>query len=551
MGINQRSADQPCAGGVVEMRTKIVAIRGVDFSRFIHREMDGAAFGTVCADRRAATGLPPRLPIRDGTVSLDAERDAFEAKRRVLLELVAFVNGGPSLEQRDILDVLTIALEVIDRAPPPPERAPLDPANPESVHSDMMWTHVSLGYELLLRLLYHPRMTKAALQPLLNKPRLRGLLARFMTSDARERDYVKTAVFRAYAILVGRRMFIRRHIRTLLTNFVATESEKCAAVLGVRPSSVSDTPAVTAFFGTIPLLGEVIEFCCSIAAGLNVPLKAEHKAFLRDNLLPLHTCSAYPTCVLSAACCVCVCWSQGRRRRTRPLRWRSGSRSLCVSLCVPLHVPWAGPQCRTLTARRPHARLSPLPPSPPFLPACSYAEPLRICVVVYLQKAPEMLNDVLRYLIKRWPKCGSSKQSVMIETLEIILVEMQAIGVTALEPDVVLSVTRVVAEMLSVEHEQVALRSLMVIDNQNAIGLLLGEPSSTAEAAKQIGIALSGMRYHWSATAREECEEIIARFVEEYMHMALDECNALCDAAYHAKEAEKVRRRELWAVLDG
>ena len=368
MGINQRSADQPCAGGVVEMRTKIVAIRGVDFSRFIHREMDGAAFGTVCADRRAATGLPPRLPIRDGTVSLDAERDAFEAKRRVLLELVAFVNGGPSLEQRDILDVLTIALEVIDRAAPPPERAPLDPANPESVHSDMMWTHVSLGYELLLRLLYHPRMTKAALQPLLNKPRLRGLLARFMTSDARERDYVKTAVFRAYAILVGRRMFIRRHIRTLLTNFVATESEKCAAVLGVRPSSVSDTPAVTAFFGTIPLLGEVIEFCCSIAAGLNVPLKAEHKAFLRDNLLPLHTCSAYPTCVLSAACCVCVCWSQGRRRRTRPLRWRPGSRFFCVSLCSTAPRSMGG-SAVPHAHRAPSSRTSLSPPSVPSLPS--------------------------------------------------------------------------------------------------------------------------------------------------------------------------------------
>ena len=138
----------------------------------------------------------------------------------------------------------------------------------------------------------------------------------------------------------------------------------------------------------------------------------------------------------------------------------------------------------------------------------------------------------------------------MIETLEIILVEMQAIGVTALDPDVVLSVTRVVSEMLSVEHEQVALRSLMVIDNQNAIGLLLGEPSSCVEASKQIGIALSGMRYHWSATARDECEEIIARFVTEYMHMELEECNALCDADYHAKEAEKARRKKLWAALD-
>ena len=202
------------------------------------------------------------------------------------------------MNRPDILDILTIALEVIDRPAPPPERAPLDPANPESVNSDMMWTHVSLGYELLLRLLYHPRMTKAALQPLLNKPRLRCLLARFMTSDARERDYVKTAVFRAYAILVGRRMFIRRHIRTLLTNFVASESEKCAASLNDRLPSASETPAVKAFWGAVPLLGEVIEFCCSIAAGLNVPLKAEHKSFLCDNLLPLHTCSAYPTCVL-------------------------------------------------------------------------------------------------------------------------------------------------------------------------------------------------------------------------------------------------------------
>jgi len=294
MKISSRAADSPMSGGVAEMRSKIDSIRGVDFSRFVHREIDASAFGVHCATRRSSAGLPPMPPLtKGGALTDEAERDAFETKRRLLHELVSYINSGPSLEQRDILDVLTISLEVINRAPPPPVRTLIGADGQESVHSDMMWTHVSLGYELLLRLLYHPRMTKAALQPLLNKPRLRGLLDRFLNGDARERDYVKTAVFRAYAILVGRRMFIRRHIRAMLTNFAAAESEKCASAI-VRQPMAAPCEAVTNFFGVQPALCEVLEFCCSIAAGLNVPLKDEHVSFLLKVLVPLHNSSDYP-----------------------------------------------------------------------------------------------------------------------------------------------------------------------------------------------------------------------------------------------------------------
>ena len=192
-------------------------------------------------------------------------------------------------------------------------------------------------------------------------------------------------------------------------------------------------------------------------------------------------------------------------------------------------------------------------------PPPSYAEPLRICVVVYLQKAPELLNDVLRALVRHWPQCGSSKQSVMIETLEIMLVEMTAVGVLSLEPDVAISVAAVVARMLAVEHEQVALRALMVVDNQQAIGLLLGSADgagggateATASAARCIGIALVGMREHWSQTARGECEEVVGRYCSDYMGSGVDAVQALYTAEKEEKAAAEQQRKDRWASLLG
>ncbi|ETO22222.1 serine/threonine protein phosphatase 2A B56 delta subunit [Reticulomyxa filosa] len=93
-----------------------------------------------------------------------------------------------------------------------------------------------------------------------------GLIELFASEDMREREYLKTIVHRIY----GRFMPLRVHIRDTIANI-------CHRAVYDDDRSENG-------------IAEFLEIFCSIIHGFSVPVKEEHKDFLRSVLIPLHKC---------------------------------------------------------------------------------------------------------------------------------------------------------------------------------------------------------------------------------------------------------------------
>merc|ERR1712099_90771 len=89
------------------------------------------------------------------------------------------------------------------------------------------------------------------------------LLELFDSEDPRERDYLKTILHRIYGKFMALRAFVRRAIQHVFFKVIY----ECETHNGV---------------------GELLEILGSIINGFAMPLKQEHKDFLRNVLIPLH-----------------------------------------------------------------------------------------------------------------------------------------------------------------------------------------------------------------------------------------------------------------------
>lgn len=89
------------------------------------------------------------------------------------------------------------------------------------------------------------------------------LLELFDSEDPRERDFLKTTLHRIYGKFLNLRAFIRRSINNIFFQFIY-ETERHNGI------------------------AELLEILGSIINGFALPLKEEHKLFLRRVLIPLH-----------------------------------------------------------------------------------------------------------------------------------------------------------------------------------------------------------------------------------------------------------------------
>ena len=96
------------------------------------------------------------------------------------------------------------------------------------------------------------------------------ILELFDSEDPRERDLLKTILHRIYGKFLGLRAFIRKQINNIFLRFVY-EVEK--------------------FNG----IAELLEILGSIINGFAIPLKEEHKLFLKRVLIPLHKAHSLQT----------------------------------------------------------------------------------------------------------------------------------------------------------------------------------------------------------------------------------------------------------------
>lgn len=191
-----------------------------------------------------------------------------EIKRLALCELIEHVSSpeiydGGAEVYRGVVKMF--ARNVIRAIPPPknPFGEIYDPDDDEPVSVDA-WPHMSLVYELFLRFIDAPELNVALARQYVDQPFILALIELFDSEDPRERDYLKTTLHRIYGKFLSSRPFIRRAINNVFLQFIYETGR---------------------FYG----IAELLEIFGSIINGFAIPLKEEHKVFLRRVLIPLHT----------------------------------------------------------------------------------------------------------------------------------------------------------------------------------------------------------------------------------------------------------------------
>ena len=201
-----------------------------------------------------------------------------EIKRQTLIELVDYVNQGAGRFNEQVVEHVNVMLaQNLFRTLPPSSSeqtgvssaAVFDPEE-EDTKLEPSWPHLQIVYEFLLRYVVSNDIDikNSKAYPYIDQSFVLRLLELFDSEDPRERDYLKTILHRIYGKFMVHRPFIRQAINNTFFRFIY-ETEKHNGI------------------------AELLEILGSIINGFALPLKEEHKTFLKRALLPLHK----PKCV--------------------------------------------------------------------------------------------------------------------------------------------------------------------------------------------------------------------------------------------------------------
>mmetsp|Transcript_15444 Transcript_15444/g.39345 ORF Transcript_15444/g.39345 Transcript_15444/m.39345 type:complete len:469 (-) Transcript_15444:18-1424(-) len=190
-----------------------------------------------------------------------------EIKRQTLLELVDYVNTGQGKFMEVVYeDIVFMLSQNLFRSLPPGrssiENEMFDPDEEEPT-LEPAWPHLQIVYEFLLRYIVSSETEAKVAKKYIDQRFVLRLLELFDSEDPRERDYLKTILHRIYGKFMVHRPFIRKAINNIFYRFIF-EFERHNGI------------------------AELLEILGSIINGFALPLKEEHKTFLRKALMPLH-----------------------------------------------------------------------------------------------------------------------------------------------------------------------------------------------------------------------------------------------------------------------
>jgi len=189
---------------------------------------------------------------------------AIDAKRQLLLELVDFVGKSKAVHSEQVIvEVMKmVKINLFRTLPPKVHQTMIDPEEEEAVY-EPAWPHLQVVYEFFLRFIVSGDLDVRLMRKYINVSFVNGLLDLLDSEDRRERDYLKTILHRIYAKFMMLRAWIRKSISLTFYNFIyATEHHNGVA--------------------------ELLEILGSIISGFALPLKEEHKKFLKTVLIPMH-----------------------------------------------------------------------------------------------------------------------------------------------------------------------------------------------------------------------------------------------------------------------
>lgn len=204
-----------------------------------------------------------------------------ESKRRTLVDVVELASSGypyvftPEVHRPLIASVsanlfraLPVGSATDDGLDAEDDEPRLEPA----------WPHVQVSYEVLRRFIVSNETDPKVACAVVDQHFVASLLQLFDSEDPREREYLKTILHRVYGKFMPLRVFIRRSITHTFHRFVY-ETQRQRTATAYRHHGAA----------------ELLEILGSIINGFTLPLKQEHKMFLRRTLLPLHVPKSLPS----------------------------------------------------------------------------------------------------------------------------------------------------------------------------------------------------------------------------------------------------------------
>ncbi len=204
-----------------------------------------------------------------------------EIKRACLNEIVDYIGVTKGCLSEAVYPeiIAMVSYNIFRSLPAFNEATETDQGEDDEPTYEASWPHLQIVYEFFLRFLENPDFQPSIGKKYIDQRFVNNILELFDSADPRERDLLKTILHRVYGKFLGLRAFIRKQINNAFLRFVY-EQEK--------------------FNG----IAELLEILGSIINGFAIPLKEEHKLFLKRVLIPLHKAHTLQTYHAQLAYCV-------------------------------------------------------------------------------------------------------------------------------------------------------------------------------------------------------------------------------------------------------
>jgi len=171
-----------------------------------------------------------------------------------------------------------------------------------------------------------------------------------------------------------------------------------------------------------------------------------------------------------------------------------------------------------------------------------YHAQLAYCVVQFLEKDPTLTEEVIRGLLKYWPKTCSQKEVMFLGEIEEILdVTEPAQFVKIQEP-----LFKQISRCVSSPHFQVAERALYLWNNEYVMSLI--EENSAAIMPIMFPALYRISKEHWNQTIVALVYNVLKTFMEMNSKL-FDELTATYKAERQKEKKKEKERDELWRKL--
>ena len=174
---------------------------------------------------------------------------------------------------------------------------------------------------------------------------------------------------------------------------------------------------------------------------------------------------------------------------------------------------------------------------------CLYHAQLAYCIVQFLEKDSALTVDVIKGLLKFWPKTSSQKEVMFLGEVEEILDAIEASQFQRVQEDLF----RQIAKSVTSPHFQVAERALYFWNNEYIMSLIDENSSTLLPIMFPALYCIS--KDHWNQTIVALVYNVLKSFMEMNSRL-FDELTASYKADKQKNAQKEKEREELWKKLD-